>query len=84
MSKAQQTKLNLILSEKLADYIICNPDVLKKFSGCSYVLFSQNNSELNELNSELIKELISEGKKVVKAQETSDRYFPWGFSRIYN
>lgn len=84
MSQAQQTHLNIQLSEKLATYIVANPVVLKKYSGYSYVVFSKQNDQLNSLNRKLIKELLAEGKKVVTAQETKDTKSPWIFTSIYN
>ena len=48
MSKAQQFKLNVNLSDRLANYLITQPDILKKYSGCSYIVFSYKNEELNK------------------------------------
>ncbi|QQG44051.1 MAG: hypothetical protein HYW86_04270 [Candidatus Roizmanbacteria bacterium] len=84
MSKAQQVKINIILSEKLSNYLIAKPDVLKKFSGYSYVIFSHTNQELNKLNYQLVDELIDEGKNVVKAEETGNLKQPWSFTPVYN
>lgn len=84
MSKAQQINLNMQLSEKLATFVIANPKILKKYSGCSYVVFSYKNKELNELNNELVIGLINEGKNVVKAIQTSDKILPWKFSTASN
>lgn len=84
MSKADQINLNFILSEKLADYLITKPDMLRKFSGCSYVVFSVSNNEFNALNHELIIELKNEDKTVVKALETGNQKEPWIFTPLYN
>ncbi len=84
MSKAQQVNLNMQLSEELATFIITNPKILKKYSGCSYVVFSYKNKELNELNNELVIGLINEGKNVVKAIQTSNKNLPWKFSTALN
>ena len=84
MSKAQQVNLNMQLSEELATFIITNPKILKKYSGCSYVVFAYKNKELNELNNELVIGLINEGKNVVKAIQTSDKKFPWKFLTALN
>ncbi|KKQ23949.1 MAG: hypothetical protein US40_C0021G0003 [Candidatus Roizmanbacteria bacterium GW2011_GWC2_37_13] len=70
MSKAQQFKLNVNLSDRLANYLITQPDILKKYSGCSYIVFSYKNEEL--------------GKTVVRAQETSNPDNPWILTPIYN
>ena len=84
MSKAQQFKLNVSLSDKLANYLITQPDILKKYSGCSYIVFSYKNEELNKLNNQLIPGLKLEGKPIVKAQETNNLDNPWFLTPIYN
>jgi len=84
MSKAQQFKLNVSLSDKLANYLITQPDILKKYSGCSYIVFSYKNEELNKLNNQLIPGLKLEGKPIVKAQETNNLDNPWVLTPIYN
>jgi len=84
MSKAQQTKLNIDLSDKLANFLITQPRVLKKYASCSYVVFSSKNFELNKLNHHLIDELLLEGKGVVKAEETDNFTKPWIFTAVIN
>ena len=84
MSKAQQFKLNVNLSDRLANYLITQPDILKKYSGCSYIVFSYKNEELNKLNNQLIPGLKLEGKPIVKAQETNNLDNPWVLTPIYN
>ena len=84
MSKAQQFKLNVSLSDKLANYLITQLDILKKYSGCSYIVFSYKNEELNKLNNQLIPGLKLEGKPIVKAQETNNLDNPWVLTPIYN
>lgn len=84
MSKAQQVALNMELSELLANYIIGNPKLLSDSVGCSYVVFDENNDELNTLNKALIKSLIEEKRIVVTAMKTKDKSNPWIFSRILN
>ena len=84
MSKAQQVKLNIDLSDKLANYLMSKPDILKKYSGSSYVVFSVNNSALNKLNLNLIAELQKEGKTVVKAQQSSNLSTPWILTPLHN
>jgi len=84
MNKAQQFKLNVNLSDRLANYLITQPDILKKYSGCSYIVFSYKNEELNKLNIKLIPGLKLEGKTVVRAQEPSNSDNPWILTPIYN
>jgi len=84
MSKAQQVKLNIDLSDKLANFLVTQPRTLKKYEGYSYVVFSSKNSELNKLNYHLIDELLVEGKGVVKAEETGISTNPWVFTPIVN
>ena len=79
MSKPQQVKLNILLSEKLADYLITHPKVLKKFSGYSFVVISSSNKKLNKMNFKLINNLIEEGKQVVKAIQPSKPNLDWKF-----
>ncbi|MDO8497727.1 MAG: hypothetical protein Q7S61_04245 [bacterium] len=82
MSKAQQIRLNIQLSDKLANFLITQPEILKKYTGCSYVVFSSKNPQLNKLNSNLIEELLSEGNEVVKAEETGNLSDPWEFTPV--
>ncbi|EKE14006.1 MAG: hypothetical protein ACD_12C00718G0003 [uncultured bacterium] len=84
MSKTQQFKLNISLSDRLANYLVTQPNILNKYSGCSYVVFSYKNEELNKLNNQLIPGLKLEGKPVVKAQETNDLNNPWVLTPIFN
>jgi len=84
MSKAQQIKLNIELSDKLANFLITKPEMLKKYAGYSYVVFSSTNSALNKLNDNLIGELLLEGNGVVKATETGDLSKPCEFSKVIN
>jgi len=84
MSKGQQIKLNIELSDKLANFLVTRPSMLKKYAGYSYVIFSSTNMELNRLNHHLIHELLLESKGVVKAKETGNVSSPWEFSPIVN
>jgi len=47
-----------------------------------FVTFSAGDKNLNEVNKKLIKELLEEGKRVVKAQETNNEKQPWEFSPV--
>ena len=83
MSTKIQAEKNLKLSEKLADFLVSHPEVSKKLpDDASFVTFSAGDKNLNEVNKKLIKELLEEGKRVVKAQETNNEKQPWEFSPI--
>lgn len=83
MSIKTQAQKNLKLSEKLADFLVSHPDVSKTLpDDASFVTFSAEDTQLNKTNEELIKELLEEGKHVVKAQETHNKQHPWEFSPI--
>jgi hypothetical protein len=83
MNTKTQTEKNLKLSEKLADFLVSHPEVSKALpDDASFVTFSAEDTQLNETNDELIKELLEEGKHVVKAQETNNEKKPWEFSPI--
>ena len=83
MSTKTQAEKNLKLSGKLADFLVSHPEVSKKLPDeASFVTFSVDDKNLNEINKKLIKELLEEGKQVVKAQETNNEKQPWEFSPI--
>ncbi len=82
MSKSQQVKFNIELSEKLANYLVIHPDILKKYSGASFIVISAQNKKLNQKNLTLIKALLIEGKQVVKAIEPPKSTFDWKFKSI--
>ena len=83
MSTKTQAEKNLKLSGKLADFLVSHPEVSKKLpDDASFVTVSAEDNNLNEVNQELIKELLEEGKHVVKAQETNNENHPWEFSPI--
>jgi len=73
MSNTEYIKLKLEFANKLAKYIADQPELLEKFSGCSYVIYTSN-KEFNKKNPLLIKSLKEENKKIVKAtfRDTSD------------
>lgn len=80
MSKNQQITKNIELSEKLAEYISDNPSEIRQFpSSVSYVTFSSTDERLNSANKKLVLSLKSEGKSIIKAQETKDKKNPWKF-----
>jgi hypothetical protein len=83
MNTKTQAEKNLKLSGKLADFLVSHPEVSKKLPDeASFVTFSVDDKNLNEINKKLIKELLEEGKQVVKAQETNNEKQPWEFSAI--
>ncbi len=83
MSTKIQAEKNIKLSAKLADFLVSHPDVSKKLpDNASFVTFSAKDKNLNDVNTELIQELLKEGKNVVKAQETSNDKQPWKFSSV--
>ena len=84
MSKAQQVELNIKLSDELASFLITKPEILKKYSGYSYVVFSSVNPELNRLNNDLIHELLLEGNGVIKAEATGNSSQPWVLTPVMN
>lgn len=82
MPKAQQVKLNIILSEKLADYLATHPKVLKKYTGSSFVVISYSNKKLNKMNLKLVDDLLDEGKSVVKAMQPQKPNLDWKFITV--
>lgn len=80
MTKGVQLDKNLILSNKLAEYISKNPNTVAGFpSDASYVLFPAYDKRLNRKNTLLYEDLTNQGKKVVKAIQTKDKRNPWEF-----
>ncbi len=84
MSKKQQAVKNMDLTVKLTDYLASHPEDSKNFysSNASVVPFSATDKKLNEINDELVKDLLEEGKKVVKAEETKSKKEPWKFVSV--
>lgn len=83
MSTDKQTTKNIKLSHKLTTYLIAHPAVSKKLPfDASFVVYTKDDEELNEANDLLLKELLEEGKPVVKAKETNDINNPWSFSPV--
>lgn len=81
MSNKQQASKNMDLTAKLADYIAEHPEISRQVfvSGASIVPFSLNDKDLNKANEKLVKDLLEEGKKVIKIKETKNRKEPWEF-----
>lgn len=84
MSNKKQAEKNLKLSVKLANFIADNPQLSKTvISGASVVPFSLEDKELNKANEKLVEELLEEGKRVVKAEETKNSKEPWKFMQLF-
>lgn len=84
MSNKKQAEKNLKLSVKLANFIADNPQLSKTvISGASVVPFSLEDEELNKANEKLVEELLEEGKRVVKAEETKNSKEPWKFMQLF-
>lgn len=73
MSKKIQTSKNILLTQKLLDYL----QTASYKKGYSFVVFSKNDQELNTANEKLAEGLRKEGKKIIKARETGDKKSPW-------
>lgn len=82
MSKALQAQLNIGLSEKLANYLAVNPQILNKYKGYSFVVISSKNKKLNMMNVKLISNLVDEDKQVIKAVEPSKPSLSWRFTLV--
>lgn len=84
MSTNQQLKKNLKLTENLMEYLADNPSDSPslKWGAVSFVIWSKDDSKLNNLNTKLIESLQEEGKKVVKAIQTQDKNEPWTFAQV--
>ena len=78
MTKKIQFEKNIELSDKLATYLVSKPFKNKKHK-YTFVAFSAKDEILNRKNEKLIIQLIKEGKKVVKALQTSSKNTPWKF-----
>ncbi|HUD44206.1 MAG TPA: DUF5647 family protein [Patescibacteria group bacterium] len=80
MSNKDQAVKNMDLSQELAEFIAKNPKAVKKIPRSStFVAFSSKDEQLNKANEKLIASLMQEGKKVIKAIQTNDKFNPWKF-----
>lgn len=78
MSNKQQTEKNLALVEKLIHYLNKSSTLsVKRPENASYVIFSADDEELNELNERLLQSLIKEKKPVIKAVEPKTKTGKW-------
>ncbi len=73
MSKKLQTSKNILLTQKLLDYL----QTVKYKKGYSFVVFSKDDKNLNNANRKLVEGLKKEGKKIIEAAETGNRKSPW-------
>jgi len=79
MTKKIQFEKNIELSDKLATYLVSKKPFKNKKHKYTFVAFSAKDEILNRKNEKLIIQLIKEGKKVVKALQTSSKNTPWKF-----
>lgn len=80
MSK-NQIKKNFELSEKLAEFLAQNPQLIKKYpKDSSFVVFSSSDPSLNKINEKLADSLKKKGRKVIKAKKTGNVEEPWVFT----
>ncbi|HVZ11662.1 MAG TPA: DUF5647 family protein [Patescibacteria group bacterium] len=83
MTKSTQAQKNIDLSQELAEYIADNPKSVENLpENSSFIIFSSEDESLNIENEGLIKSIIAEGKKVIKAIQTKDKENPWKFSQV--
>jgi len=82
MSQKEYIKIKLDLISKLAEFIINKPELYKKYSDCSYVIYIKSNSEFNSKNKILIESLKKEKKKIVRAQFVEDNHSEWQFTAL--
>ena len=83
MTKQQQFIKNIDLSKKLAEYLASHPMEADKLpDNASFVAFTEQDIELNTVNTKLIEGLLEEGKKVVKAIFTNDKTTPWKLTAV--
>lgn len=77
-----QIRKNTLLSEKLSIFLQAHPKTAIKFGNVSYVIFSKNDTKLNRMNSFLIKNLIKEGRDVMKATIENNKSNSWQFTPV--
>jgi len=82
MSQKEYIKIKLDLINKLAEYIISKPDLYKKYSDCSYVIYIKSNYSFNAKNKRLIESLKREKKKIVRAQFVENNHVEWRFTTL--
>jgi hypothetical protein len=81
MDTRNQAVKNMGLIQELARYLAAHPEEDKLTTGnVTYVAFSSTDEQLNSANEKFLASLVHEGKKVVKAMQTNDKFHPWKFS----
>lgn len=79
MSKRDQFDKNMRLQNKLSDYVMKSPSLLKKHGESSYVMFVEGDDELNEMNLKIVENIKKEDKNVIMATYTGKKTAPWKF-----
>lgn len=83
MSTQQQIDQNIVLSLRLADYLVKNPEIIKNTpADASYVIFSYKFPKLNEVNSEMLDKMVESGEPVIKVEEIKNQKNPWNFTLL--
>ncbi len=81
MSNNTQSRKNIKLTQKLAEYLV-EHGVEGMPKNASFVPFSAKDKELNAANKKLLKSLRHEKKPVIKAQEPSTSKGQWTFTPL--
>lgn len=77
MKKTKKIDKNILFEQFMA-YFLKNPQIGKKLpDNANLVIFSATDKSLNIENDELIKTLTTEGKPIVKVEQTNKRNEPW-------
>jgi|tagenome__1003787_1003787.scaffolds.fasta_scaffold14636120_1 hypothetical protein len=83
MDTQNQAVKNMGLIQELAGYLAKHPDKDEQTTeDVTYVAFSSTDEQLNSANEKLLASLVHEGRKVVKAMQTNDKFHPWKFSPV--
>ena len=68
----------IYLIGKLNEYLINNADVAAKLpTNSSFIIYSLKSRNYFKYNEKRIEQLLKEGKKVVKAEQTKSSIQPW-------
>jgi len=83
MDTKNQAVKNMGLIQELARYLATHPDKDHQTTeDVTYVAFSSTDEQLNSANEKLLASLVHEGRKVVNAMQTNDKFHPWKFSPV--
>lgn len=81
MSKTQKIRKNIQFSAKVEEFLMENPSEMKKLpNNASIIVFTKYDTELNESNEKILKDLLDEGKTVIRAHETDKKKNMWRFT----